>query len=210
MNLWLEKISLFVKVGLTSLLLFWLSCSTAQNIKEQKIQFTPPEIKTFAAILNLKGDTNQGKIKLNLELFYQKNGSLVFYPHTAWGSGFFKAKLQEDTLTIYFPEDQKYYRDDIGNFQEKTNWGWEIKLKELMKVIVEKKIESDERGEIFYKKFKSYEAYDLPSEIEIKFKNSSKRIRIKFKEQRINPDLENEIFQLEIPEEAQRVDLVEE
>jgi outer membrane lipoprotein-sorting protein len=50
----------------------------------------------------------------------------------------------------------------------------------------------------------------LPSEIEIKFKNSRKRIRIKFKEQRINPDLENEILQLEIPEEAQRVDLVEE
>mgnify|MGYP001597360271 CR=1 FL=1 len=210
MNLGIKKLSGTYRVGLTSMLLFLLSCSTARNLKEQKIKLTPPEIETFAAILNLKGDTNKGKIKLNLELFYKKNGSLIFYPHTSWGSGFFKAKLQEDTLTIYFPEDQKYYRDDIENFQEKTNWGWEIKLKELMEMIVEKNLESSERAEISYKKFKKYEAYDLPSEIELKFKSTSKKIKVKFKEQRINPDLEDKIFQLEIPEEAQRVDLVEE
>jgi len=186
-----------------------LNCSTGKNIKIQRILIKPPEVKSFAAILSLKGDTNKGKIKLNLELFFREPRQVVFSPRTSWGSGFFKAKIQEDTVTIYFPKDQKYYKDEVEMFQEKLNWGWELKLQELMDIIVNKNLDSVSGAEIQYKKFKNYQDFDLPYEIEMKFKNSGKKVKVSFKEQKINPKLADKLFQLEIPDTAQRVDLIE-
>jgi len=185
-----------------------LNCSTGKNIKIQNISVKPPEVKSFAAILSLKGDTDKGKVKLNLELYFREPRQVVFSSRTSWGSGFFKAKIQKDTVTIYFPQDQKYYKDEVNKFQEKLNWGWEIKLQELMDIIVNKNLDSVAGAKIQYKKFKNYENFDLPYEIEIRFKNSGKKMKIGFKEQKINPELADKLFQLEIPDAAQRVDLM--
>ncbi len=184
-----------------------LNCSAGKNVKIQKIPVKLPDVKSFAAILSLKGDTNKGKVKLNLELFFRESQQVVFSPRTSWGSGFFKAKIQKDSVTIYFPKDQKFYKDEVDIFQEKLNWGWEIKLQELMDIIVMKNMDSVAGAEIQYKKFKNYHNFDLPYEIEIRFKNSGKKVKISFKEQKINPQLADKIFQLEIPDAAQRVDL---
>ena len=119
-----------------------------------------------------------------------------------------QAKIQKDTVTIYFPKDQKYYKDEVEIFQEKLNWGWGIKLQELMDIIVKKNIDSMSGVEIKYKKFKNYENFDLPYEIEIKFKNSGKKVKISFKEQKLNPELSDKIFHLQIPDAVQRVDLI--
>lgn len=185
-----------------------LNCSTGKNIKIQKISLKPPEVESFAALLSLKGHTNKGKIKLNLELFFREPNHLVFSPRTSWGSGFFKAKIQADTVTIYFPKGQKYYKDEVNKFQEQLNWGWQIKLQELMDIIVSKRIDTLEGAEVFYKKFRKNNNFDLPYEIEIKFKNSGKKVKISFKEQKINPELADKLFKLEIPDAAQRVDLI--
>jgi len=185
-----------------------LNCSTSKNIKVQKILVKPPEVESFAALLSLKGATHKGKIKLNLELFFREPRQVVFSPRTSWGSGFFKAKMEKDSVTIYFPKDEKYYKDKVETFQEKLNWGWEIKLQELMDIIINKNLDSASGAEITYKKFKNYENFELPYEIEIKFKNSGKKVKISFKEQKLNPALSAKIFQLQIPDTAQRVDLV--
>ncbi|HKZ22630.1 MAG TPA: hypothetical protein VJ165_05435 [candidate division Zixibacteria bacterium] len=185
-----------------------LNCSTGKNIKVQKIIAKPTEVESFAALLSIRGDTNKGKVKLNLELFFREPRQVVFSPRTSWGSGFFKAKVQENTVTIYFPKDKKYYKDDMNGFQKKLNWGWEIKLQELMDIIVKKNMDSVAGAEIQYKKFKTCENFDLPYEIEIKFRNTGKKVKISFREQKLNPKLADKLFQLEIPDAAQRVDLM--
>lgn len=198
----------FLNLSFLGVLVFCLNSGCTKNIKPERTDYNLPQVKSFAAILNLKGDTNKGKVKLNLELFYKNPDQLIFYPRGSWGSGFFKAKVSQDSILIYFPQDGKYYKNNVDNFQKDLNWGWEIKFEELLDVIVDKKINSLERAEVFYKKFEKYEQFDLAYEIEIRFKNSSQKLKIRFKEQKINPDLANGIFQLKIPATAQRVDLI--
>ncbi len=185
-----------------------LNFGCTKNIKPERTDNNLPEVKSFAAILNLKGDTKKGKVKLNLELFYKNPDQLIFYPRSSWGGGYFKAKVSQDSILIYFPQDEKYYKNDLNSFQKDLNWGWEMEFQELLEIIVAKKINSLERAEIFYKKFKKYDQFDLPYEIEIRFRNSSQKLKISFKEQKINPDLANSIFQLKIAPTAQRVDLI--
>jgi len=143
-----------------------------------------------------------------LELFYKRPDRIIFHPRSSWGSGFFKAQLSQDSITMYFPQAQEYYKDELEVFLKKLNWGWEMKLQELLAVIVNKKIDSLPQAVIKYKKFKPYEHYELPYEIEIKFKNSGKKIKISFKEQKRNPGLDDKMFELKIPEDARRVDLI--
>lgn len=190
------------------MLVFCLNSGCTKNIKPERTDFNLPEVKSFAAILNLKGDTNKGKLKLNLELFYESPDLLVFYPRSSWGGAYFKAKVQHDSILIYFPQDEKFYKNNLNNFQKDLNWGWEIKFEELLDVIVDKKINFLERAKVFYKKFKKYEQFDLAYEIEIKFKNSRQKLKIRFKEQKINPELADKLFELKIPTTAQRVDLI--
>lgn len=191
-----------------AVLIFCLNCASIKNIKPGKEQLNLPEVKSFAAILNLNGDTHKGKVKLNLELFYESPDRLIFYPRSSWGSGYFKAKVSSDTILIYFPQDEKYYKNNLNNFQKDLNWGWEIGFTKLMKIIVDKKIDSVGRAEVFYKKLKPYDSFELPYKIEIRFKNSAQKINIRFKEQKINPQLTDKLFDLKIPPTAQRVDLI--
>ncbi len=208
MSLISRKTGHFLRILGTAI--FCLNFGCTKNIKPERTDFNLPEVKSFAAILNLKGDTKKGKVKMNLELFYESPDRLIFYPRSSWGSGFFKAKVSQDIILIYFPQDEKYYKNNLNNFQNDLNWGWEIGFEELMEIIVDKKINSLERAEVFYKKFKKYDNFDLPYEIDIRFKNSAKKIKISFKEQKINPDLGEKVFELKIPEVAQRVDLISE
>src|SRR4030067_3197807 len=146
---------IFYRSALYFTALFLLGCSTSQYVKRE-VQ-PPPQIESLAAILNIKVDTKKGKVKLNLELFCKNPDHLIFYPRTSWGSGFFKAKVSQDTILIYFPKDEKYYKNNLNSFQKDLNWGWEIKFQELMEIIVDKKINSLPSAEVQYKKFKEYE-----------------------------------------------------
>ncbi|MGB2805660.1 MAG: DUF4292 domain-containing protein [Candidatus Zixiibacteriota bacterium] len=94
--------------------------------------------ETLACLLNLKLRGEEGKFSGTVEFFYRHPDTFSLYPRTFLGIGGFKAMGEGDSLTIYFPRRNEYYRGSFSDFEKSGLWSWEISLNMLFDLIVGK------------------------------------------------------------------------
>ena len=93
------------------------------------------EFETFACIMNLKLKGEKIKFSSTVEFFYKSPDIFSFYPRSFWGANIFKAKGEDDSLTLYFPNENEYYKGSFSEFEKSALWGLNIDLKTLLKII---------------------------------------------------------------------------
>ena len=93
--------------------------------------------KTLASLLNLKLRGEEGKLSGTVEFFYRQPDTFAISPRTFLGIGGFKALGEGDSLTIYFPSRNEYYRGSFSDFEQSGLWSWSISLDMLLELIVE-------------------------------------------------------------------------
>ena len=105
------------------------------------------EFETFACLMNLKLKGKEAKFSGTVEFFYKHPDTFSLYSRTFFGMGGFKAKGEDDSLTIYFPKQNEFYRGSFSEFEKTGLWGWEISLDVLLDMILGKGglIEEDAR-----------------------------------------------------------------
>jgi hypothetical protein len=96
------------------------------------------EYETLACLLNLKLQGDQGKLSGTVEFFYRRPDTFSLYPRTFLGIGGFRAMGEGDSLTIYFPRRNEYYRGSFSDFEGSGLWAWGISLEMLLDVILGK------------------------------------------------------------------------
>ena len=94
------------------------------------------EFETFACIMNLKLKGEKAKFSSTVEFFYKSPDIFSFYPRSFWGANIFRAKGEDDSLTIYFPNDNEYYTGNFSDFEKSALWGLDLDLKTLLKIII--------------------------------------------------------------------------
>jgi hypothetical protein len=92
--------------------------------------------ETLACLLNLKLKGEEGKFSGTIEFFYRHPDTFSLYPRTFLGIGGFKAVGEADSLTIYFPGRNEYYRGSFSDFEESGLWSWGISLDMLLDLIL--------------------------------------------------------------------------
>ncbi len=130
-------------LGLTSFLIS--SCApkpkllpenrTPQNVLrcalENKIEF-----ETLACLMDLKLKGEEAKFGGTVEFFYKKPNTFSLYPRTFFGMGRFVVRGEDDSLTIYFPKQNEFYRGSFSDFQKTELWSWKISLEMLLDEIL--------------------------------------------------------------------------
>jgi len=108
---------------------------TPENVLryEQKNQI---EFETFACLMDLKLKGKEAKFSGTVEFFYKHPDTFSFYPRTFFGMGMFKAKGENDSLTIYFPKQNEFYCGSFSDFEKTGLWSWKISLNMLMEMIL--------------------------------------------------------------------------
>jgi hypothetical protein len=109
---------------------------TPQNVLKCAVK-NQVKFETFACILNLKLKGEKAKFASTIELFYKSPGLFSFYPQSFWGADIFKAKGEGDSLTLYFPNDNEFYKGNFSDFEKSALWGLKIDLKTLLKIITD-------------------------------------------------------------------------
>ena len=94
--------------------------------------------KTLACLLKLKLKGEEAKFSGTIEFFYKRPDVFSFYPRTFFGMGGFKARGEGDSLTIYFPKQNEFYRGTLSDFESTALWGSEISLDMLLEMILAK------------------------------------------------------------------------
>ena len=94
------------------------------------------EFKTFACLMNLKLKGEEAKFSGTMEFFYKHPHTFSFHPRTFFGMGMFKAKGENDSLTIYFPKQNEFYRGSFSDFEKTGFWNWKISLNMLLEMIL--------------------------------------------------------------------------
>jgi len=133
---------IFTSLILTTFLI--INCAPKPKILPE--ERTPPnvlkcavrnqvEFETFASIMNLKLKGEKAKFSGTVEFFYQSPDLISFYPRSFWGGNIFKAKGEDDSLTIYFPNDNEFYTGNFSDFEKSALWGLDIDLKTFLKII---------------------------------------------------------------------------
>lgn len=107
---------------------------TPQNVLKCAVR-NQIEFETFACIMNLKLKGEKMKFSSTVEFFYKSPDLFSFYPRSFWGTNIFKAKGEDDSLTLYFPNDNEYYTGNFSDFEKSALWGLDIDLKTLLKII---------------------------------------------------------------------------
>jgi len=102
-----------------------LKCAVGNQIK----------FETFACIVNLKLKGKKAKFSSTVEFFYRSPDLFAFYPRSFWGTDIFKAKGENDSLTIYFPNDNEFYRGNFSEFEKSELWGSKIDFKTILEMI---------------------------------------------------------------------------
>lgn len=108
-----------------------LKCAVGNQVK----------FETFACIMNLKLKGEKTKFSSTIEFFYKSpdlkmhSHLFSFYPQSFWGTDIFKAKGEGDSLTLYFPNDNEFYRGNFYDFEKGALWGLKIDLKTLLEII---------------------------------------------------------------------------
>jgi len=107
---------------------------TPQNVLKCAVR-NQIKFETFACIMNLKLKGGKAKFSGTVEFFYKLPDLFSFYPRSFWGTNIFKAKGEGDSLTLYFPNDNEFYRGSFSEFETSAAWGLKIDLKTLLKII---------------------------------------------------------------------------
>jgi outer membrane lipoprotein-sorting protein len=107
---------------------------TQQNILKCAVR-NQVKFETFACILNLKLKGEKAKFSSTIEFFYKSPDLFSFYPQSFWGTNIFKAKGEGDSLTLYFPHDNEFYKGNFSDFEKSELWNLKIDLKTLLKII---------------------------------------------------------------------------
>jgi len=94
------------------------------------------EFETFACLMDLKLKGKEAKFSGTIEFCYKHRDTFSFYPRTFFGMGEFKAKGEDDSLTIYFPKQNEFYRGSFSDFEKTGLWSWEISLGVLLEMIL--------------------------------------------------------------------------
>lgn len=85
--------------------------------------------------MNLKLKGEKAKFSSTIELFYKSPDLFSFYPQSFWGTNIFGAKGENDSLTLYFPNDNQFYRGNFSDFEKSELWSLKIDLRTLLKII---------------------------------------------------------------------------
>jgi outer membrane lipoprotein-sorting protein len=107
---------------------------TPQNILECTVE-NQVKFETFACMMNLKLKGEKAKLSSTMEFFYKSPDLFSFYPQSFWGTNIFKAKGENDSLTLYFPNNNEFYKGNFSDFEKSALWGLKIDLKTLLKII---------------------------------------------------------------------------
>jgi len=110
---------------------------TPQNVLRcaQKDQI---EFETLACLLDLKLKGEEAKFSGTVEFFYKHPDTFFFYPRTFFGVNMFKVRGEADSLTIYFPKQNEFYRGSFADFEKAGWWNWDISLDILLDLILGK------------------------------------------------------------------------
>lgn len=108
---------------------------TPENVLKCALE-NKAEYETFAGLLDLKLKGKEAKFSGTIEFYYQAPGTFVFYPRTFFGVGMFKAKGEDDSITIYFPKENEYYSGSFSDLEKTRLWNWKISLKMLLDMIL--------------------------------------------------------------------------
>ncbi len=109
---------------------------TPENVLDCALE-NQVEFQTLACLLKLRLEGAQEKFSGVIEFFYREPGTFCFYPRTFFGIGAFKATGKEDSLTIYFPKQNEFYRGSFSDFQQTELWGWNVSLDVLLEMILQ-------------------------------------------------------------------------
>ncbi|MGB8656209.1 MAG: DUF4292 domain-containing protein [Candidatus Zixiibacteriota bacterium] len=99
--------------------------------RENRIQ-----LQTFACLANLKLKDKEAGFSGTVEFYYQAPGEFAFYPRSLFGMDLFKAKGENDSLTIYFPKENEYFRGSFSDFEKSRLWSGKIAFTVLLDVIL--------------------------------------------------------------------------
>ncbi|MGB7062523.1 MAG: DUF4292 domain-containing protein [Candidatus Zixiibacteriota bacterium] len=119
---------------------------TPRNVLECALE-NQVGFEALACLLNLKLQGEEGKFSGTVEFFYRYPDTFSLYPRTFLGIGGFKAMGEGDSLTIYFPKRNEYYRGSFSDFEESGLWAWGISLDMLLDVILGRSEFAAENGE---------------------------------------------------------------
>jgi hypothetical protein len=90
------------------------------------------EFETLACLVDLKLKGEEAKFSGTVEFFYETPGTFAFYPRSLLGMDMFRSGGKDDSLTIYFPKDNKYYSGSFSDLEKTKFWRWRIPLKMLL------------------------------------------------------------------------------
>jgi len=98
---------------------------TPQNVLRcaQKNQI---EFETFACLMDLKLKGKGANFSGTVEFFYKHPDTFSFCPRTFFGTGTFKVRGEDDSLTIYFPKQNEFYRGSFSDFEKTELWNWKL------------------------------------------------------------------------------------
>jgi hypothetical protein len=108
---------------------------TPQNVLrcalENKLEF-----ETLACLMDLKLKGKEAKFGGTVEFFYMQPKTFSLYPRTLFGVDRLVVKGEDDSLTIYFPKQNEFYRGSFSDFEKTGLWSWKISLRVLLDEIL--------------------------------------------------------------------------
>jgi hypothetical protein len=108
---------------------------TPENVLRCTLQ-NQMEFETLACLVKMKIKGPKAKFSGTVEFLFKNPGTFVFYPRTLFGIGGFRAKGEEDSLTIYFPRRNEFFRGSFSDFDESSPLEWNLPLHLLLQMIL--------------------------------------------------------------------------
>jgi hypothetical protein len=94
------------------------------------------EFETLACLVKMKIKGPEAKFSGTVEFFFRDPDTFVFYPQTLFGIGGFRARGEKDSLTIYFPRRNEFFRGSLSDFDGASPLGWDLPLHLLLQMIL--------------------------------------------------------------------------
>jgi hypothetical protein len=94
------------------------------------------EFETLVCLVKMRIKGPESKFSGTVEFLFRNPDTFVFYPQTLFGIGGFRAKGEEDSLTIYFPRRNEFFRGSFSDFDEVSPLEWDLPLYLLLQMIL--------------------------------------------------------------------------
>jgi hypothetical protein len=96
------------------------------------------EFETLACLVKMKIKGPEAGFSGSVEFLFRTPDTFVFYPQTLFGIGAFKAKGEKDSLTIYFPRRNEFFRGSFSDFDKSSPLGWDLPLHILLQAALDR------------------------------------------------------------------------